>query len=87
MKIENKTRDNRRASPLLRDAEKLRELNDQLLKIAEDYIGKIPDSLEELDELLEKKYGPDLWKRIYDDIPNRNDGDKRRRKAKASAKR
>jgi hypothetical protein len=44
-------------------------LNDRLLNIAERFVGKIPEELEELDELFERDFGPDLWKRIYDKIP------------------
>ena len=34
-------------------------------------IGENAKSLEELDQVLEGRFGPDAWKRIYESIPSR----------------
>jgi hypothetical protein len=54
-------------------AEKLRELNNRLLAVAEQFVGKIPDSLEDLNRLLEQEFGPEAWKKIYEQIPDKAD--------------
>ena len=56
---------------LTRHAEKLRELNNRLLAVAQQFVGRIPDSLEELEMLLEQEFGPETWKKIYEHIPNK----------------
>jgi hypothetical protein len=67
MSSENQPPENDR----LRDrTTRLRELNARLLAIAKGLLGTTAESLEELDDLLEKQFGPEVWKRIYDDIPS-----------------
>jgi len=49
---------------LRKHAARLRELNDTLRMLGSDFVGTIPEDLEHLEELLEKKFGPELWKRL-----------------------
>ena len=51
-------------------AAKLRDLNSRLVAIGQELLKKKPDSLEAVKELLEKEFGPEILKCIYDEIPN-----------------